>query len=181
MGAAVIVRDLDRATELGWAEDVVAEHFGSRYQARRGVLVDSLLLPGLVAERDGERVGLLLYDPDDGAFETELAALATPVRAAGAGTALIRELRRRIPDRPIWAVTTNDNIDALRFYQRRGFRLRALRAGAVDEARARLKPQIPLFGRDGIPLRDELELVLEPDLEADLSSGSSSDGTSSGL
>ncbi len=182
MGAAVTVRDLDRATELDWAEAVVAEDFGSRYQARRGVLVDALRLPGLVAERDGERVGLLLYDPDDGAFETELAVLATPVRAADAGTALIQELRRRIPDRPIWAVTTNDNIDALRFYQRRGFRLRELRADAVDEARARLKPQIPVLGRDGIPLRDELELVLEPGPEAALpSSGSSSDRPFSGL
>jgi hypothetical protein len=55
-------------------------------------------------------------------------------------------------------VTTNDNVDALRFYQRRGFRLRAVRPGAVDDARRTLKPEIPAVGEQGIPIRDEIEL-----------------------
>jgi hypothetical protein len=55
-------------------------------------------------------------------------------------------------------ITTNDNLDALRFYPRRGFRLAALYTGAVDESRARLKPEIPTVGDHGIPLHDELEL-----------------------
>jgi hypothetical protein len=58
-------------------------------------------------------------------------------------------------------LTTNDNVDALRFYQRRGFRLAELHPGAVDEARARLKPEIPRVGDHGIPLRDELMLEKE--------------------
>ena len=57
-------------------------------------------------------------------------------------------------------MTTNDNLDALRFYQRRGFRLVALRPGAVDESRVSLKPQIGVSGDFEIPLRDELELEL---------------------
>jgi hypothetical protein len=57
-------------------------------------------------------------------------------------------------------VTTNDNLAALRFYQRRGMRLVAVHAGAVAEAR-RLKPSIPLVGQHGIPIRDELELELD--------------------
>jgi hypothetical protein len=63
----------------------------------------------------------------------------------------------------IWVVTTNDNLDALRFYQRRGFRLLALRPAAVDAARRSLKPSIGTVGSYGIPLRDELELVLDLD------------------
>ena len=55
-------------------------------------------------------------------------------------------------------MTTNDNTDALRFYQRRGFRIRAVRSGAVDDARRRLKPGIPAIGDHGIPLSDEIEL-----------------------
>ncbi len=55
-------------------------------------------------------------------------------------------------------MTSNDNLRALRFYQRRGFRLKELRPGAVDEAR-RLKPQIPLGGAEGIPMREEIELI----------------------
>ena len=58
-------------------------------------------------------------------------------------------------------MTTNDNLAALRFYQRAGFRLLELRPGAVDEARAVLKPSIPETGNDGIPLRDEIDLVRE--------------------
>ena len=56
-------------------------------------------------------------------------------------------------------VTTNDNMRALAFYQKRGFDLFALRRGALDLSR-RLKPEIPLVGEGGIPLRHELELEL---------------------
>lgn len=54
--------------------------------------------------------------------------------------------------------TTNDNLDALRFYQRRGFRLAGLRPGAVGRAR-RIKPEIPATGAHGTPLRDGIDLV----------------------
>jgi len=57
----------------------------------------------------------------------------------------------------IWLVTTNDNLEALRFYQRRGFVLSALRPRAVDEARRKLKPQISTVGEFRIPLRDEID------------------------
>jgi hypothetical protein len=53
--------------------------------------------------------------------------------------------------------TTNDNLNALRFYQRRGFRMTEIRPGAVDKARY-LKPSIPLAGEFGIPIHDEIEL-----------------------
>lgn len=43
--------------------------------------------------------------------------------------------------------------DALRFYQRRGFCLACVHRGAVDHSRASLKPEIPLVGNYGIPLR----------------------------
>ncbi len=157
---SVAVRNLG-ADDLAWAEDASAG-IGGRHQARRGELIDLLGFPGLVAEAAGQPIGLLLYRPDDGTGAAELAGLVTPVRGAGAGTALVEALVARIPDRPIWVVTTNDNTDALRFYQRLGFRLRALRPGAVDEARRTLKPSIPSIGAGGVPIRDELELVREP-------------------
>jgi ribosomal protein S18 acetylase RimI-like enzyme len=58
----------------------------------------------------------------------------------------------------VWLVTTNDNLEALRLYQRHAFRLAELHAGAVDRARE-LKPSIPLLGDHGIPMHDELVLV----------------------
>ena len=56
-------------------------------------------------------------------------------------------------------MTTNDNLAALRFYQRRGLRLVAVHRDAVRVARA-LKPLIPRVGNYGIPVLDELELPL---------------------
>ena len=69
-----------------------------------------------------------------------------------------------------WVITINDNLDALRFYQRRGMRLVAVRPGAVDEAR-RLKPSIPVIGAQGIPIHDELELELRLDRPENLQPG----------
>jgi ribosomal protein S18 acetylase RimI-like enzyme len=79
----------------------------------------------------------------------------------GVGSALLQLVDQVATEqgcRRLWLITTNDNVDALRFYQRRGFRLAALHRGAVDDCRARLKPEIPTVGDYGIPLRDELEL-----------------------
>ena len=83
--------------------------------------------------------------------------------ARGAGSALLAACVRAAVDAGatrLWLITTNDNMPALRFYQRRGFVLVALRPGAIDEARRTLKPEIHLTGRDEIPIRDEIELEL---------------------
>jgi ribosomal protein S18 acetylase RimI-like enzyme len=81
---------------------------------------------------------------------------------AGAGTALLDAAARAARDAGcgrVWLITTNDNLRALRFYQRRGFRLVAVHPDALERSRE-LKPSIPETGLDGIPLRDELELEL---------------------
>ncbi len=127
--------------------------------ARKGVLIDASVLPGFVAT-DGERpVGLLTYDAAHD--ECEVVAIISAEEGRGIGRALMDAARDRAAAagcRRLWLITTNDNVDALRFYQRRGFRLAALHRGAVDDCRARLKPEIPMVGDYGIPLRDELEL-----------------------
>jgi len=150
--------DLDEA----WAEDLLARRLGGRVQARLGELVDLLDLDGLVAERDdGGRVGIVSYRRD-GEDACELAGLVAERGQEGVGSALVAALRAAVRGwcTRIWLITTNDNLDALRFYQRRGFELRALHAGAVDEARQTLKPSLPLTGGYGIALRDEIELEL---------------------
>ncbi len=55
--------------------------------------------------------------------------------------------------------TTNDNLCALHFYQKRGFRLVTVHRNALDAAR-QLKPRIPLIGNDQFPLHDEIELEM---------------------
>ena len=64
--------------------------------------------------------------------------------------------------RELWLTTTNDYLDALRFYQRRELRLVEVRAGAIDRYRQR-KPTIIGIGKYGIALRDELRLVRDID------------------
>lgn len=55
-------------------------------------------------------------------------------------------------------ITTNDSLLALKFFQKRGFVLSKIINNAVEKAR-KLKPEIPLIGNDGIPIRDEIELI----------------------
>lgn len=124
-----------------------------------GGTVDASRLPGLIAERDGEVVGLLTYLTSGDVVDIVTINAFT---GGGVGAALIEALVADVRGSAarIRVTTTNDNTRALRFYQRAGFRLTALRPGAVDESR-KIKPQIPELGHDGIPIRDELELEME--------------------
>jgi len=147
------------AADRAWAEPYLDEEWGGALHARRGELVDVLASPGFVAEEGGRRLGLATFRRDGG--DCELAFIAAFERHRGVGTALLEAVRQAAAGcERLWVVTTNDNLDALRFYQRRGFRLVDLRPEAVDEARATLKPAIGGVGEFGIPIRDELELEL---------------------
>ena len=133
---------------------------GMAVVARRAALIDALARPAITAIEDEELAGVLSYDL--GPIECEILALYTARQWSGIGSALLGavvHLATASGCRRCWVVTTNDNVDALRFYQRRGFHLTALRCGAVDEARRVLKPAMALIGEYGIPLRDELELA----------------------
>ena len=145
-----------------WAEGLLEENMGGSRVARLGELIDPVGLPGLVAERDGERLGLLTYIVHGDQFE--VLSLHCRVWNVGAGGALLEgaaELAAGRGCRRLWLVTTNDNLHALGFYQRRGLRLGALHAGAVDRDRA-LKPELPEVNPENrIPIRDLLELELD--------------------
>jgi GNAT superfamily N-acetyltransferase len=132
-----------------------------------GGVVDASALPGWIAERDGEVVGLLTYlageDVVDGVVDGVVDIVTiNSFTGGGVGAAMIEALAGEVRGSAarLRVTTTNDNTRALRFYQRAGFRLTALRSGAVAEAR-RHKPEIPELGDDGIPIRDELELEME--------------------
>jgi GNAT superfamily N-acetyltransferase len=153
----ITIRAREPADEEELALFLRANH--SERVARLEHLVRPLDHPALVA-RDGELLaGVLTYVLGD--RECEILTLHTAARWRGVGTALVEAVERIARDAGctrLWALTTNDNVDALRFYQRRGFRFAALNAGAVDRSRTRLKPEIPEYGEYGIPIRDELVL-----------------------
>jgi ribosomal protein S18 acetylase RimI-like enzyme len=154
----VRVRPLGEA-DREWATGKLRELWGEGVVSR-GRLLDATVLPGFVAERDGEPAGLLTYRIDGG--DCEVVTINAFPRGAGVGTALMEAVAAAARDagcRRVWLITTNDNLRALRFYQRRGFRLVAVHPDALERSRE-LKPSIPEIGLDGIPLRDELELEL---------------------
>lgn len=130
-----------------------------------GTAYDLTALPTLVAiGASGELVGALTYHVQGNSLE--VVSLDADPPGQGAGSALLAaavEIARAAGKRRLWLITTNDNLDALRFYQRRGLRIVGVAPGAVDRSRA-MKPGIPMTGAYGIPLRDELtlELVLGP-------------------
>lgn len=142
-----------------WVRDTLHELWGETVVSR-GAVHDPTALPGVVAEEGGERVGLLTYRIDGA--DCEVVTIDAFPEGAGAGTALLEAAAGAARDagcRRVWLITTNDNLRALRFYQRRGLRLVAVHPNALARSRE-LKPSIPEIGLDGIPLRDELELEL---------------------
>jgi GNAT superfamily N-acetyltransferase len=143
---------------LAW---LVAELWGSELVAVHGSVLQPAELPGFIAERSRRVVGLLTYQLAGDLLE--IVTLNAIERRVGIGTMLIEaavSTARRSGCRDIRLTTTNDNVDALRFYQRRGFRLAELRPGAVDRSRQE-KPEIPRVGEYGIPLHDEIDLTLQ--------------------
>lgn len=92
----------------------------------------------------------------------EVTSLDSLEEGKGIGTTLLNEVLQEAKKRGcrrLFLTTTNDNLNALRFYQKFGFELCTLRRGALDETRKQ-KPTIPQIGMNGIPLRDELELEI---------------------
>src|SRR4051794_433189 len=147
-----------RAEDRPALASFLTDHHALRV-ARRNELVEPLRHPALLAWSGEELVGVATYVV--AGSDCELLTLHARSSFTGTGSALlaaVKEAARSSGCTRLWVVTTNDNVDALRFYQRRGFRLAELRAGAVDESRRELKPEISVLGSYGIELRDELEL-----------------------
>ena len=135
--------------EQHWAGDEMVVH-GEVYRPEQ--------VEGFVTE-DWTGVVTYLISGD----ECEIISLDSLREQQGTGSALIHAVVNRARERGcrrLLVSTTNDNLHALGFYQRRGFQLAAIRRDAVTEARKR-KPRIPLIGENSIPIRDEIELDME--------------------
>jgi len=143
-----------------WVSEFMLVHWGSNKVVSRGVVYYPQDLPGFVAMYDGEKVGLVTYNITG--TNCEIVTINSIRLFAGVGTALIeavRDIALKSGCKRLWLITTNDNMNALRFYQKRGFVLVAIHRDALDISR-KLKPEISLIGNDGIPLRDEIELEM---------------------
>jgi len=148
------------AADADWIRRLLVDRWHSVRVVSRGKLHHADRLPGFIALVEHDRLGLVTYRLDS--TECEIVTFDSLREGIGIGTALIEAVRSVAISnkcRRVWVVTTNDNLHGLSFYQRRGFSLVAVHLNALELSR-KLKPEIPLVGSNGIPIRDELELEM---------------------
>ncbi len=136
------------------------EHWGGEEMITRGNVYRPEQLDGFVVEDDNEWIGLLTFVIQD--HECEITSLDSLREEQGIGSTLINKAIQEAHVRQcrrLFLITTNDNLNALGFYQKRGFEMVIIHRGAVNESRM-IKPGIPLIGMNNIPLRDEIELEM---------------------
>ncbi|MBI5613940.1 GNAT family N-acetyltransferase [Candidatus Gottesmanbacteria bacterium] len=148
-------------TDNAWISNIATQMWGSVEIISKEHVYNILNLPTLVGTLDGNPVGFISYIKDKNSIE--IVALYCEVTNKGLGTTFIDRVKERAKEEgcsKVWLMTTNDNTQALRFYQKRGFVITAIHINEMEKQR-KLKPSIPLLGNDRIPIRDEIELEVE--------------------
>jgi ribosomal protein S18 acetylase RimI-like enzyme len=118
-------------------------------------------LPCLIAlSEEQEILGYCYYRFSNN--ECEIMNIEALKKNVGVGSALIiavKEIANAQNCNRLYLTTTNDNTNAFRFYQRRGFTMCAVRWNELDYSR-KLIPEIPLIGDDDIPALHEIEFEM---------------------
>ena len=124
----------------------------------RGQIVDGIKIDGFLVKEKNVIIGLVTYTFYEDVCE--IVSLDSKRENIGIGSALLQQVENIAIDnrcKKMRLITTNDNMRALQFYQKRGYCLTKLYPNAMEEVR-KIKPNIPILGDNNIPLRDELEL-----------------------
>jgi len=130
----------------------------------RGNIINIRDLQGFIALRNDALIGAVLYEIKGS--DCEIVVLYSTIESIGVGTNLIDSvigLAKSKNCKRVWLITMNDNTHAIRFYQRRGFDLRAVHINAFDITR-KLKQEPPaesLLGIDNIPIKHEFEFEIK--------------------
>lgn len=147
-----------------WVKERTELLFGGDFVLSRDEVHDPHKLPGFIATEGNERVGLVTYNIEG--EDCELVSIDSLCQFMGIGTMLLEKVEGialKAGCTKIWAITTNDNLDAHRFFQKRGFTMTCVRLGSMTKIRL-LKPNVPKIGDYGIPIRDEIEFEKPLDL-----------------
>jgi N-acetylglutamate synthase-like GNAT family acetyltransferase len=143
---------LSELIKQSWRSDIIVSS-GNKYKVED--------LEGILTYENRKIIGLGLYYIKN--RECEIVLLEALIQKQGIGTKIIekiKEIAKLNKCKQIWLITSNDNIDAIKFYQRRGFCISNFYKNAMEESR-KLKPEIPLIGEYEIPIRDEIEFEIE--------------------
>ncbi|MFJ7666460.1 GNAT family N-acetyltransferase [Lysinibacillus sp. NPDC097195] len=134
-------------------------HWGTTEMVISSGIYDCSRLQGFAYVDDYQNIlGLITYVIRDN--ECEIISLDSTKEGNGIGTLLVQAVEEHAWQHHctiVSLITTNDNLHALKFYQKRGYYLVEILQNAVERARV-LKPEIPFIGNDGIPIRDEIKL-----------------------
>jgi GNAT superfamily N-acetyltransferase len=158
----MIVTDLND-NDRTWVRDRTELLFGGDVVVSRDVVHQPAELPGFICAEGSERVGLATFKVEGDVCE--LVTLDALCQWCGVGSALLEAVEKAAVAAgctKLWMITTNDNIDGLRFFQRRGFQITVVRPDGMKAIRE-MKPDVPEVGHYGIPVRDEIELTKELD------------------
>lgn len=148
------------SADKNWATEFIKENWGSNIVIAHNKQYEPAALNGFYAEIENIKVGLVTYIIEN--ENCEIVTLDSKKENIGIGSALIilvKEEALKNNCRKIWLITTNDNLKAISFYQKRGFHLIKVYPGTIEKYRL-IKKEIPLTGDNGIPIRDELEFEL---------------------
>jgi ribosomal protein S18 acetylase RimI-like enzyme len=159
MDEQIRIRPID-PEDRPWIQVELRKWWGDQHVVIRKTKYDLLEMDGFIAAHLDGRIGLIITRTTD--TTCEIMSLTTSGSHPKTGILLVEEViadaRKNGYDRII-VVTTNDNTSALRFYQKAGFNIHALRKNILEESR-KIKPEIPLIGNHHIPIRDEIELEM---------------------
>ena len=141
--------------------EILVNEWGATDIIIRGKVIDGTKLDGLVALKNNKIIGLLTYMIENS--ECEICSLNSFIENKGIATALInkvKEIAKQKNCTRLKVVTLNYNIRAIEFYQRKGFVFSNIYINSVENSR-KIKPQIPLYAENGLPLRDEIEFEMK--------------------
>ncbi|NMM62550.1 GNAT family N-acetyltransferase [Clostridium sp. P21] len=140
--------------------DFINSHWFSTNMVVRGKIVDMTTLDGFVIFENEAIIALVTYEIKDN--ECEIMSLDSLKEKQGIGTILVnkvKEIAVKAKCTKIKLITTNDNINAIAFYQKRGFDMMRIYRNALDIDR-KIKPSIPMIGEFNIPLKHEIEFEM---------------------
>lgn len=143
-----------------WIDEFILRQWFSLQMVVRGESIDLSTAAGYYAVEGDEIIGLITYRIADN--EMEILSLDSLRENKGIGTELLNKAIYKAVETgcsKITLITTNDNLLALRFYQKRGFDMCKLYCNAIEHSR-KIKPEIPLFGENGIPIKHEIQLEM---------------------
>jgi GNAT superfamily N-acetyltransferase len=147
-----IAKDADRTA----VEQICDRALGETEVDVFGRTFDILSAANLIAEHDGELVGVMSLAIDRGEVSIVFMSVYPEYQGTGIGSSLLKAAETFAAERQLpflRAAVTNDDLPQMYFLQRHGF---AIYEAAIGDAADRLGEAVAGFA--GIPVRDEIRL-----------------------